>query len=253
MRVANHIRSLNRTTKGSPPLATAKAAAACVLPIATYGAEAWWPGLSWPSRNKEGESVNNGLGKHVAKTDIAIRTAARAMLPVWRTTPTPILHQESGLPPAEVLLEQIRLRSSLRLRTLDPAHPLVKRTTDSMQEKDPRGRKPKWERPPKLTRLQRTAQLTPPCPRPQLLLRKWRRAPVPLLSGKEKGKEIHDNWHARLSRDELVLYSDGSQDRQTGWGFVVYLDGAPIHHQHGSLKRAKVFDAEAIAARMAAE
>ena len=122
-----------------------------------------------------------------------------------------------------------------------------------MQEKDPRGRKPKWERPPKLTRLQRTAQLTPPCPRPQLLLRRWRRAPVPLLSGKEKGKEIHDNWHARLSKDELVLYSDGSQDRQTGWGFVVYLDGAPIHHQHGSIKRAEVFDAEAIAARMAAE
>ena len=253
MRVANHIRSLNRTTKGSPPLVTAKAAAACVLPIATYGAEAWWPGLSWPSRNKEGESVNNGLGKHVAKIDIAIRTAARAVLPVWRTTPIPILHRESGLPPAEVLLEQIRLRSSLRLRTLDPAHPLVKRTTDSTKEKDPRGRKPKWERPPKLTRLQRTAQLTPPCPRPQLLLRRWRKAPVPLLSGKEKGKEIHDNWHARLSKDELVLYSDGSQDRQTGWGFVAYLDGAPIHHQHGSIKRAEVFDAEAIAARMAAE
>ena len=73
------------------------------------------------------------------------------------------------------------------------------------------------------------------------------------MSGKEKGKEIHDNWHARLSKDELVLYSDGSQDRQTGWGFVAYLDGAPIHHQHGSIKRAEVFDAEAIAARMAAE
>ena len=78
----------------------------------------------------------------MAKIDIAIRTAARAMLPIWRTIPIPILHRESGLPPAEVLLEQIRLRSSLRLKTLDPAHPLVTRTTDSTQKKVTRGRKP---------------------------------------------------------------------------------------------------------------
>ena len=160
--------------------------------------------------------VNNGLGKHMAKIDTAIRTAARAVLPVWRTTRIPILHRESGLPPAEVLLEQIRLRSSLRLRTLDPAHPLVSRMADATQKKATRGRKPNWERPPNRTRLQRTVQLTPPCPRPQLLPRRWRRAPTPLLSGKEKGKEIHDDWHARLSKHELVLYSDGSQDRQTG-------------------------------------
>ena len=78
----------------------------------------------------------------MANIDIAIRTAARAVLPVWRTTPIPILHRESGLPPAEVLLEQIRLRTSLRLKTLDPAHPLVRRTTDLTQKTDTKGRKP---------------------------------------------------------------------------------------------------------------
>ncbi|RYP55424.1 hypothetical protein DL770_010921 [Monosporascus sp. CRB-9-2] len=44
LKVANHMRSLNRTIKGSPPAATSKAAAAFVLSVATYAAEAWWPG-----------------------------------------------------------------------------------------------------------------------------------------------------------------------------------------------------------------
>ena len=191
--VANHLRGLNRVTQGSPPFATAKAATACVLPIATYGAEAWWPGASWPSQEKEGQQVNNGLKQYVYKIDMAIRTAARAALPIWRTTPIPVLHRESGLPPAEVLLEQIRLRSSLRLRKLDSNHPLVKRIDYTPKAKNTRGRKPKWQRPPPLTRLQRTAQLTPSCPRPQLLSRRWRKGPTPILQGKEERKEIHNN------------------------------------------------------------
>ncbi|KAI1097093.1 hypothetical protein F4804DRAFT_328704, partial [Jackrogersella minutella] len=34
LRVANHLRSLNGVYKGTPPAATAKAAAACVLSVA---------------------------------------------------------------------------------------------------------------------------------------------------------------------------------------------------------------------------
>ena len=41
IRVANHLKSLNRITKGFLSLVTAKAAAACVLPIAIYGVKAW--------------------------------------------------------------------------------------------------------------------------------------------------------------------------------------------------------------------
>lgn len=253
LRVANHLKSLNRTTKGSPPHATAKAAATCVLPILTYGAEAWWPGTSWPSQSKEGTEVNNGLKERTAKIDKAIRTAARAALPVWKTTPIPVLHRESGLPPAEVLLEQIRLRSSLRLRKLDQDHPLIRRLTYTPKKKDNRGRKPEWERPPPLTRLQRTAQLTPSCPRPKLLPRRWRSGRIPVLTGKKEGKEIHDNWHQKLKERDLVLYSDGSQDRQTGWGFVAYMNDDLIYQQHGSLKTAEVFDAEITGAQKAAE
>lgn len=81
----------------------------------------------------------------------------------------------------------------------------------------------------------------------------WRKGPTPVLNGKEQGKERYDDWHLRLREQELVLYSDGSQDRQTGWGFVAYMNGKRLHQQHGSLKRAKVFDAEAIGAQKAAE
>ena len=36
-------------------------------------------------------------------------------------------HRESGIPPAEVLLAQIRLRHSVRLRTLNKDHPVITR------------------------------------------------------------------------------------------------------------------------------
>lgn len=124
-------------------------------------------------------------------------------------------------------------------RKLDPNHPLIKRTIYTPRERSSRGRKPKLERPPELTRLQRAAQLTAACPRPKLLPRRWRQGRLPLLGGKGKGKEIHEHWYSHYSDQELILYSDGSQDRQTGWGFVAYLNGALLHRQHGSLKKAE--------------
>lgn len=56
-----------------------------------------------------------------------IKLSARAVLPAWGTTPVPVLYRESGFPPAEVILEQQRLRISIRLKTLDKKHPLVER------------------------------------------------------------------------------------------------------------------------------
>lgn len=46
----------------------------------------------------------------VEKMEKAVRTAARAILPVWKTTTIPILHRESGLLPAYQMLEHIRRR-----------------------------------------------------------------------------------------------------------------------------------------------
>ncbi|RKF65344.1 reverse transcriptase, putative, partial [Golovinomyces cichoracearum] len=54
----------------------------------------------------------------------------RAILPVFKTTPLPSLHRESGIPPAFQLLECARIRQALRLRSLDEFHPLRQRATE---------------------------------------------------------------------------------------------------------------------------
>ncbi|EXU95101.1 reverse transcriptase domain protein [Metarhizium robertsii] len=64
----------------------------------------------------------------VDKLDPVLRRAIRAILPVWKTTPVPIYHQESGIPPVPLLLEPRRIRFAARLKSLDLAHPLAQRT-----------------------------------------------------------------------------------------------------------------------------
>jgi hypothetical protein len=56
-----------------------------------------------------------------------ILTDARTVLPVYCTTPIPILHRESGLSSAEVELDYIAASATVRLRRLDPYHPLYRR------------------------------------------------------------------------------------------------------------------------------
>ncbi|POS81855.1 hypothetical protein EPUL_006581, partial [Erysiphe pulchra] len=51
----------------------------------------------------------------------------RAILPVYKTTPLPILHREAGIPPVTLILQEIRLRQALRIQTLDEPHPLKRR------------------------------------------------------------------------------------------------------------------------------
>ncbi|KAI0999727.1 hypothetical protein K3495_g8468 [Podosphaera aphanis] len=83
----------------------------------------------------------------------ALVTLARAILPVFRTTPTPALLREVCLKPAHILLEEVRLRSAVRLAAADSFHPSVRRSND------PRAH----------TRLTEKLKLVPRFPRPQLL------------------------------------------------------------------------------------
>jgi hypothetical protein len=61
-----------------------------------------------------------------------ITLAARGVLLVWRTTPLPALIRDSGLPLAEVALEETMARFALRLQTVDKRHPLAQRTKVSL-------------------------------------------------------------------------------------------------------------------------
>ena len=42
-RLGAHLRFLGNTTRGAPPHAMREAVRACVISMATYGAEAWYP------------------------------------------------------------------------------------------------------------------------------------------------------------------------------------------------------------------
>lgn len=44
--VVNALRSLINITRAAPPILLIQAGITCVLPIAYYGAELWWPGQS---------------------------------------------------------------------------------------------------------------------------------------------------------------------------------------------------------------
>lgn len=49
LKLAQHMRRLNSVKRGAAPKALISAVDSCVIPVATYGAEVWWPGLSRPS------------------------------------------------------------------------------------------------------------------------------------------------------------------------------------------------------------
>jgi len=73
------------------------------------------------------QTVSARIGWHVDVVDRTISLAARGVLPVWRTTPTPTLFRDSGLPLAIAALKESKLRFAMRLQTVDEQNPLVKR------------------------------------------------------------------------------------------------------------------------------
>jgi hypothetical protein len=131
-----------------------------LLPVALFGAEAWWTGPSRQSINDPNKNASTGTEGLVSKLDRVFRTAARAVLPVWKTTSIPILHRESGIPPTSVALAQVRIRTAARYVCLDRNHPLSRRI-----DKKPPARLP-------MTRLQRTANLAGRTIRPTMFVRK---------------------------------------------------------------------------------
>ena len=107
--VANARRSLGNTVTGVPPHLLQQAVKACVLRKAYYGAETWWPGHTRPGPISPISNRVDGLLDSLAKEVLA---GARAILPVYCTTPTAVLHRESGLLPPEIELNHLAVRYS---------------------------------------------------------------------------------------------------------------------------------------------
>ena len=112
--IAAGIKSLANTVRGARALLLRHATVACVISVLCYGAEAWWPGRRRP-RNQT--YISNRVDSALSWLDRVLREALRGTLPVYRTTPTSVLHRETAIPPIEIILDQ--KRAAARLRTLD--------------------------------------------------------------------------------------------------------------------------------------
>ncbi|KAM4062485.1 reverse transcriptase (RNA-dependent DNA polymerase) [Hirsutella rhossiliensis] len=225
--VAFHLRRLTNTRHGPLPSAVRRAVCACVIPVLLYAAEVWYPGSTRPRWTKPGKEGPSRIGHLVKKMSKALYTSLRAILPVWRTTPTNVLHREAGIPPVPLLLEARRTAFAARLKSLDEAHPLVKRTSR-----------------PKAPILNEMIKL-----KPALLQRGFveeQTAPLQSASKNETAKKFRD-WLQALSPRTLVVYSDGSRSAEghAGYGYVVHRDGSTVLRDKGRLRPAEVFDAEA--------
>ncbi|KJK84830.1 hypothetical protein H633G_11375 [Metarhizium anisopliae BRIP 53284] len=240
--VAHHLWSLGNTRRGALPSAVQGAVRACVEPILLFGVEAWYPGTTsprWRQPTKEGPSRIQQLVRKMSK---ALKQAIRAILPTWKTTPIAVLHREGGIPPVHQLLEARRLRFSARIKSLDHAHPLAKRTTEIAPRPIIKCIKLKYQLPPKAfpTRLRRTNKLLANCQRPVLVPRKY-------TASKEDPAKHFLDWLQTIPPLSLVVYSDGSLSPSgaAGYGYAVHQNRRSVCQGAGRLGPAEVFDAEA--------
>ncbi|POS82270.1 hypothetical protein EPUL_006271 [Erysiphe pulchra] len=128
MVVAAHLRRLNNTMKGCPPYLLRQAVTSCVLLVVLYGIEAWWPeDHILARRRKKLQELKHRCGKQIQLLSKAIHMSLRTILPIYCSTPLPILFRERGLPPTRIMLEEIKLRKALRIQNLDARHPMRKR------------------------------------------------------------------------------------------------------------------------------
>ncbi|RAL63270.1 hypothetical protein DID88_004347 [Monilinia fructigena] len=130
LKVARHIKGLAGVKFGPPAASLRKAVITCVQSSLLYGSEIWYGGRLKPSAAagyNRNQLVSTKLGPLIDKVNKIIVLAARGVLPAWRTAPTASVLRDAGLPSGGTALEHARIRFALRLRTLDAAHPLVRR------------------------------------------------------------------------------------------------------------------------------
>ncbi|RKK75713.1 hypothetical protein BFJ68_g18084 [Fusarium oxysporum] len=253
--VAYHLRGLTNTIHGPLPSAVRSAVRACVEPVLLHGSEAWYPGTTRPRWSQPTRNTPSSNQHLIQRMNKALHQSMRAILPVWKTTPITILHRESGIPPVDQLLEARRLRSSARLKSLDEAHPLAKRTAPLTQPTYHNLIKRRYQTQTESafrTRLRRTDELLAPCERPKLVQRCFHQEQMPPLqmASKEKSTGAFLHWIERLDPLTLVVYSDGSLSSEgaASYGFTIHQNNVPIFDGSGRLGPAEVFDAEATGA-----
>jgi ribonuclease HI len=251
--VAMSIKALGNTVRGITPALLRQAIQACVLPVLTYAAEAWWPSRS---RVKKGRQVGNSITTQLHRMDVVQNIALRGMLPVYKTTPRAALQREAGIPPIETALDARVKGAAARLHRLDPRHPLRQRA----RQKSP------YE-----TRFQRLTKNTPPETEwvDPLILPPWQEAEpheaaltrvgYQKSQSKEQAKQNFLAWLTQIKPRDIIVYTDGSKverdgDSSAGAGWVAYQAHRKILSGRQSLGQgAEIYDAEAYAATQGLE
>ncbi|KJZ77303.1 hypothetical protein HIM_03027 [Hirsutella minnesotensis 3608] len=235
--VANHLRSLGNTRRGALPSAVQRAVRACVEPILLFGVEAWYPGPTsprWRQPTRRARTVPNPTASAENEPHRSLSCTEKAAYPRFAN-----------------YLEARRLRFSARIKSLDHAHPLAKRTTEIAPRPIIKCIKLRYQPPPKAfpTRLRRTNKLLANCQRPVLVPRKYNsEAPQPLqIASKEDSAKGFLDWLRPILPSTLIVYSDGSlsPNGAAGYGFTVHQNGHSTRQGVGRLGPAEVFDAEA--------
>ncbi|OAA34078.1 reverse transcriptase [Beauveria brongniartii RCEF 3172] len=237
--VIYHLRSMSNTIRGISAAAARKAAWAVVMPTLFYGVDVWFPGS---------ERVPKG---HLGIIQKTLTAACRMILPSWKTTPKTTLWKEAGIPPAELLLQQIASRNANRWARLDVHHPLTRRLLQHEHEiqhatyPDPATARRTAMR---HIRLIRNAALAPAAERPRLIPQRFSSAiwteSKERRPTKERQAERIRSWSQIQTR--LVVYSDGSKTEQdtAGFGYAVYRRQQLIAQGCGQISKGEVFNAE---------
>ncbi|KAE8228115.1 hypothetical protein CF326_g6966 [Tilletia indica] len=120
------LRMLANTVRGPSALLLRRAYVTCILTILTFAAPVWWRGTD---RRVKDKTVHvRGSKTAAALLDAVQHQALRIILPVWKTTPVDALQCEASLPPLILVLNYLRDRYAIRLRTLPSHHPVTVRS-----------------------------------------------------------------------------------------------------------------------------
>ena len=207
-----------------------------------HAAESWYPG---PTRETYRGVARNSCKRQCKVIDQTSAFGIRVALPTWRTMPIAALRRETGIPPAQILLEERRLKTAARIRTLDEYHPLRLRATESTDSARHRlGLKTcnktrlGFDRVHD-SRVQRMYRLLPEAEPPPPLRSPAPPQPIPRWTSKKEAARFIREWLPTLPPDYLCVYSDGSgaSTDKVSWAFVTFIgDTGTLIEQSGSGK-----------------
>ena len=252
MKVAQHMRRFNSAYRGAAPMPLVRAVDACIVPVATFGSDVWWPGLKRPTLRGISTPSTTNMRSMIDK---AILMGLRAALPVMRTTPNVVLHREAGIPPAKILLEGNRIRVAARLKSLNKQHPWRSRASvcpNAGTQKHKKKKKGTARPELQMSRVQRAFQQLPESEAPDIIPTPIY---VPALGTRETETEACTRWIKNVPGREICAYADGSSEGhgRSAWGFVLKREGTTFFRGSAIPHGGEVLDAEIIGAKNALE